>query len=78
MKLWLFEGGIRVPGILRFSGRIQPGSESDEPVCGLDVLPTLTALAGIERKPDRAIDETSFEVFTGKPIRRVTPLYWHY
>ena len=79
MKLWLFEGGIRVPGILRFPGRIQPGSESDEPVCGLDVLPTLTALAGIERKPDRAIDGTSFvEVFTGKPIRRVTPLYWHY
>ena len=79
MKLWLYEGGIRVPGILRFPGRIQPGSESDEPVCGLDVLPTLTALAGIERKPDRAIDGTSFvEVFTGKPIRRVTPLYWHY
>ena len=48
-KITLFEGGIRVPGILRFPGRIQPGSESDEPVCGLDVLPTLTALAGIER-----------------------------
>ena len=78
-KGMLAEGGIRVPGILRFPGRIQPGSESDEPVCGLDVLPTLAALAGIERKPDRAIDGTSFvEVFTGKPIRRVTPLYWHY
>ena len=47
MKLWLYEGGIRVPGILRFPGRIQPGSESDEPVCGLDVLPTLTALENV-------------------------------
>ena len=79
MKLWLYEGGIRVPGILRFPGRIKPGSESDEPVCGLDVLPTLTALAGIERKPDRPIDGSSFvEVFSGKPIRRTVPLYWHY
>ena len=79
MKLWLYEGGIRVPGILRFPGRIKPGSESDEPVCGLDVLPTLTTLAGIERKPDRPIDGSSFvEVFSGKPIRRTVPLYWHY
>ena len=79
MKLWLYEGGIRVPGILRFPGRIKPGSESDEPVCGLDVLPTFTALAGIERKPDRAIDGSSFvDVFRGKPIRRTVPLYWHY
>ena len=79
MKLWLYEGGIRVPGILRFPGRIKPGSESDEPVCGLDVLPTLTPLAGIERKPDRPIDGSSFvEVFSGKPIRRTVPLYWHY
>jgi arylsulfatase A-like enzyme len=37
----------------------------------LDVLPTLTALAGIERTSDRAVDGTSFvETFTGKPIRR--------
>ena len=79
MKLWLYEGGIRVPGILRFPGRIKAGSESDEPVCGLDVLPTLTALAGIERKPDRPIDGANFAaVFSGKPIRRAVPLYWHY
>ncbi len=79
MKLWLYEGGIRVPGILRFPGRIKPGSESAEPVCGLDVLPTFTGLAGIERKPDRPIDGSSFvEVFRGKPIRRTVPLYWHY
>ena len=79
MKLWLYEGGIRVPGILRFPGRIKAGIESDEPVCGLDVLPTLTALAGIERKLDRPIDGANFTaVFSGKPIRRAVPLYWHY
>ena len=79
MKLWLYEGGIRVPGILRFPGRIKAGSESDEPLCGLDVLPTLTALAGIERKLDRPIDGANFTaVFSGKPIRRAVSLYWHY
>jgi arylsulfatase A len=68
-----------VPGLLRWTGRIKPGQTSDEPVCGVDVLPTMCELAGIERPKDRAIDGASFvPVFTGKPIARQTPLYWHF
>jgi arylsulfatase A len=79
MKLWLYEGGIRVPGIVRFPGRIRPGQETDEPVSALDVLPTFCELAGVEPPADRALDGASFTpVFSGATIRRHTPLYWHY
>lgn len=44
----LYEGGIRVPMIVRFPGQIAAGSSSDLPWTFADVLPTLCATAGIE------------------------------
>ena len=79
MKLWLYEGGIRVPGIVRFPGRIGPGQVLDEPVCSLDILPTLCELAGVNPPSDRPLDGASFTpIFAGKPVARTTPLFWHY
>jgi arylsulfatase A len=79
MKLWLYEGGIRVPGILRWTRRIDPGQVVAEPVCGVDVLPTLCELSGSAVPQDRVIDGTSIvPVLSGLPIQRKTPLYWHY
>jgi arylsulfatase A-like enzyme len=45
-KGWLYEGGIRVPFIMRWSGRIPQGKTYDEPVTSLDIFPTAVALAG--------------------------------
>lgn len=79
MKLHLHEGGIRVPGILRWPGRIPPGGVSDEPVSGTDVLPTLCALAGVPVPRERPIDGASFvPVLAGERIERKTPLFWFY
>jgi arylsulfatase A len=79
MKLWLYEGGVRVPGIFRWPGRIRAGQVVGEPVCGLDVLPTLCELAGVDVPTDRAIDGSSITaLLEGKPLRRQRPLYWHY
>lgn len=47
----LYEGGLRVPMIARWSGRIDPGRVSDLPWYFPDVLPTLAELAGA-RTPD--------------------------
>ncbi len=75
----MYEGGIRVPGILRWPGHTSPGTVSDEPVCGVDLLPTLCAAVGIEVPADRAIDGANFlPLLDGKPIDRKTPLYWQF
>ena len=76
-KSHLYEGGIRVPGIVRWPRRIKPGSVSDTPVSGVDVLPTLCELAGLAPPADRAIDGASVAALrAGGEFRRVQPLYW--
>jgi arylsulfatase A-like enzyme len=48
-KFSLFEGGVRVPGIMRWPASVPGGRVSDEPVAAMDVLPTLCAALGIEQ-----------------------------
>ena len=68
-----------MPGILRWPGKTHPGSISEVPISGVDLLPTLCEIAGIEEPADRAIDGTSFlPLLTDKPMQRQTPLYWHF
>jgi arylsulfatase A len=45
-KGWTFDGGVRVPGIVRWPGKIKAGSVSDEPLATIDIFPTLMALVG--------------------------------
>lgn len=45
-KGWTFDGGVRVPGIVRWPGRIRVGGVSDEPVSTIDFFPTALMLAG--------------------------------
>ena len=51
-----WEGGQRVPGIVRWPGRIAPGQVSDEIVTAMDLYPTLAALCGGAVPDDRIID----------------------
>lgn len=75
----MYEGGIRVPGMIRWPGETKPGTVSDEPVSGVDVLPTLCAAVEIPLPTDRPIDGTNvLPLFEGKSIERSTPLYWHF
>ncbi len=55
-KMMTWEGGIRVPAIVRWPGRIEAGRVSDEIVASIDLYPTFAALAGAELPKDRAID----------------------
>jgi arylsulfatase A-like enzyme len=45
-KLTTFEGGVRVPCLVRWTGKIPAGRVSDEPFMGIDWLPTLTEIVG--------------------------------
>lgn len=79
MKLHLYEGGIRVPGIIRWPGRIAPGRISGIPVASYDLLPTLCGIAGVSTPADRTLDGTNLTpLFDGKDLARSRPLYWQY
>lgn len=78
-KGYLYEGGIRVPGLVQWPGHVRPGSVSDEAVSGVDFLPTACALAGVPLPSDRSLDGTSFlPVLAGRRLQRHQPLYWQF
>lgn len=51
-----FEGGVRVPFVARWPGRIPAGAESAAPAMTIDLLPTIARLAGVEPPPRDRID----------------------
>ena len=55
-KAHTWEGGLRVPGIVRWPGRITPGRVSNEIVLSMDLYPTLAACCGAQVPADRTID----------------------
>jgi arylsulfatase A len=51
-----FEGGVRVPAVFRFPGKIPAGAVCREPAMTIDVLPTLAKLVGAELPPGHKVD----------------------
>ena len=51
-----WEGGVRVPAIFRWPGRIPPGRRSEAVAGNIDLLPTITAIAGGKLPDDRILD----------------------
>ncbi len=78
-KYQLYQGGIRVPAMVRWPGKITP-EVSDEPNSTLDVLPTLCELLEIDLPADRAIDGESIldHLLDNKSIEREKPMYWQF
>ncbi len=76
-KSTLYEGGIRVPLIIRGPG-IEAGSSCDIPVTGTDLYPTLAQLAGIHNLNE--VDGQSIAPLLrgGNRFRRVNPLLFHF
>ena len=75
-KGWVYEGGIREPWIVRYPGVTQAGSISHQPICSIDLVPTISAAAGIEL--EHPIDGIDIRPALGdKPLNRKS-LFWHY
>ncbi|MBL6713728.1 MAG: sulfatase [Pirellulales bacterium] len=55
-KGYLYEGGIRVPWIVRWPGVVRPGTEAADLVVSTDLFPTFLAAAGVESPRDQPID----------------------
>ena len=81
-KRSLYEGGVRVPGIIRWPGPggVTPGKMDDTSVvAGVDWLPTVCNLAGVEVPARHPLDgEDMSDVFLGRPRARKTPLLWEW
>lgn len=62
------EGGMRVPCIMRWPGRIPAGQTCNELCTMMDILPTLARLAGAELPQDRTIDgHDAWALWSGQP-----------
>jgi arylsulfatase A-like enzyme len=73
----VYEGGVRVPLIVKWPGVTKPGSVSNTPVIGMDLHPTVAAMAGVNR--ERGLDGLSLAPLLkgGRTLPR-TSLFWHY
>lgn len=76
----LYEGGIRVPTVIRFPGQIRPGSHSDVPLISDDFYPTLLEMADLPLQSDQHMDGKSFKSIAFKGVNRSPHehLCWHY
>jgi arylsulfatase A len=79
-KLQLWEGGIRVPTLVRWPGRVAAGSASDRVAGFVDLLPTVCELAGVAVPADRTLDGTSLVRMLTEGVEpvRTTPLFWYH
>jgi len=55
-KMTIYEGGVRVPCIMRWPGQVPAGQVCDEIVSTIDLLPTIAGLAGADTPSDLKID----------------------
>ena len=73
----LYEGGIRIPAIVRWPGRIAPGRTSDYPWAFWDFFPTATELAGIDA-PARLDGISVLPEILGRQQRQHPHFYWEH
>lgn len=67
-KASTWEGGMRVPCVMRWPGRIPAGKECSELVTSMDLLPTLAGLSGGKIPTDRVIDgKDVWPLISGQP-----------
>ena len=74
-----YEGGFRVPCIMRWPARIPANQENDELVTSMDLLPTLASYCGYEVPKDRIIDGHDVtDILEGQSIASPTEVFYYY
>jgi N-acetylgalactosamine-6-sulfatase len=79
-KRSLFEGGVRVPFLVRWPGQAPAGATNSATVfTAVDLLPTLCAAAGVALPQDYAGDgENLLAALRGEPVVRTRPVFWEW
>jgi len=75
----LYEGGIRVPLLVRWPGHVPPRSVSHEPVITPDLYPTILTASGVQPAPGQVLDgEDLLPLLTRGQVLRRKAIFWHY
>jgi len=80
-KGMLYEGGVRVPYVFRWPGKIKPGTVCNEPINSVDLYPTLLEVAGAQRPDNYVLDGLSYwKLLTGDGSGSLgrDALFWHF
>ncbi|MHC4498095.1 MAG: sulfatase family protein [Planctomycetota bacterium] len=78
-KMTTWEGGPRVPCVMRWPGRLPAGRVSDEITTTMDLMPTLARLAGTTEPKDRIIDgKDLMSLLTGRTDKSPHEAYYFY
>jgi len=79
MKSELLEGGLRIPAIVRWPGRVAAGSVSEQVMISMDWMPTLLAAAGTQMESAYPPDgENLLPTLISRPAPHPRKLYWRY
>ncbi len=78
-KADIWDGGHRVPFIVRWPKIIKAGSKSPALICHIDFMPTVADIIGFSLPDDAAVDGFSYkEAFSGKPLNKMRPAVVHH
>ncbi|MDO8541843.1 MAG: sulfatase [Opitutaceae bacterium] len=74
-----YEGGVRVPLLVRWPGVTKPGSTCDSPVISTDFYPTILEMAGVPADPADVCDgESIVPLLRQRRGLKRQEIYWHY
>lgn len=78
-KGMLYEGGIRVPLIIRWPDAVQPGTRCGIPVISVDFYPTLLEITGAPSPRSQALDgESIVPLLKGNSSLKREAVFWHF
>lgn len=75
-KRFMYEESFRTPLVMRFPGKLKPGTTTELPVMNLDIGPTILQVAGVKPPADMQGEAILPKINSKKDIRR--NLYYHY
>lgn len=77
-KGWPYEGGVRVPVLVRVPGVTKPGSTNATPIISTDYYATILDLLGLPAAPEQHRDSVSFTPLLQGKRYKTRLLFWHY
>jgi arylsulfatase A-like enzyme len=77
-KGWLYEGGIRVPLIIKWPGKGKQGIECSVPVTSVDMFPTIMSMLDLDEKISRDKEGVDISPLVKGEIMERGPIFWHF